>query len=302
MGRLSLGLMFLTLMALPLGAAGADARYQIAPDLGSSVSVVGQDGAEVAKITVIEVVDPFDTYDPGYPPERGYRMVLMTLSVEATGTQPFSFNPSYIYLVDDSGYLTDAVNTVVPEDLGITLLTFQDVVPGAPLTGSLTLQAFTTANLNSIVYWPQSDRLIPLAHLGGASPTVGTTLPVTVNDGSESAQITVREIQDPFEGYDASSPPERGNHFVLLTVSIENTGVRSMRVDPNAFQLLDSDGFLTRPSFVSRGDDPLLDLPYTEPFPPWRAPDRSHCLSSAQRYNTDIGALHSIERPADRGR
>lgn len=268
MRRLWLAIMFLMLVASQFGSGGAVARNQAGPELGAPVAILGQDGAQVAQITVTDVVDPFETYDPGYPPERGYRMVLVTVTVEATGTQPFSFNPSNIYLVDDAGYLANSVSTVIPEDAGITLLAFQDVAPGTPLTGSITLQAFTAATLGSIVYWPQSDRLVPLAHPGGALPAVGATVPVMANDGSEHAQITVREIQDPFEGYDASSPPERGNHFVLLTVSIENTGIRPMRVDPNAFQLLDSDGFLTRPSFVSRGEDPLLDLAYTDPFPP----------------------------------
>jgi hypothetical protein len=262
---------FLLLVASHFGSGEVVAGYQVGPELGSPVAIVGQDGTEVARITVSDVVDPFETYDPGYPPERGYRMVLLTLTVEATGAQPFSFNPSYIYLVDDAGYLANSISATVPEDTGVTLLASQDVAPGTPLTGSITLQAFSAATLNSIVYWPQSDRLVPLARLGGASPTVGATVPVMANDGSENAQITVREVLDPFEGYDASSPPERGNHFVLLTVSIQNTGVRPMRVDPNAFQLLDSDGFLTRPSFVSREEGPVADLAYTDPFPPGEA-------------------------------
>lgn len=268
MRRFVLLLAILALVTSAFGSAPAAARYQVAPELGSPVAVIGQDGAELARITVTEVVDPFETYDPGYPPERGYRMVLVTLTVEATGTLPFSFNPSYVYLADDAGYVESVVNTVIPEDAGITLLTAQDVAPGTPLTGSITFQAFTSASLNSIVYWPTSDRVVPLARLGGAIPAPGATVAVMANDGSELAQITVREIQDPFEGYDASSSPQRGNNFVLLTVTIENTGMRPMRVDPNAFQLLDSEGFVTRPSFVSRGEDPPLDLAYTDPFAP----------------------------------
>jgi len=195
-------------------------------------------------------------------------MVLVTITLEGTGAQPFSFNPSSFTLVDDAGYLVYGVYTLIPEELGIPLLETQDVAPGATVTGSLAFQAFTSATLSAVMYWPQSDRAVTLARLGSAPPPAGTTVPVLANDGSEMAQITVRDIQDPFEGYDPNSSPQRGNHYVLVTVTVENTGVRATRVDPNAFSLLDSEGFLTRPSSVNRGEDPPLNLEYTDPLAP----------------------------------
>ncbi|CAN5484014.1 hypothetical protein BH23CHL4_BH23CHL4_22710 [soil metagenome] len=232
------------------------------------MAIIGQDGAELGQITGTDVIDPFETYNPAYPPERGYRMVLVTITLDGTGAQPFSFNPSSLGLVDDGGFIATGIFTEVPAEAGVTILEAQDIAPGATVSGSLAFQVFTGANVNAVMYWPESDRAIPLARPGTALPAVGDAVPVLANDGSDSAHFTINEIQDPFEGYDPSSSPQRGNHLVLITVTFENTGVRPTRVDPNAFALLDSDGFLTSPSFVSRGEDPLLDLVYTDPFAP----------------------------------
>lgn len=268
MRRFVPALMLVLALLLQITDGNTAAARQTTPELNTPVAILGPDGAEIAQISVTEVIDPFVTYDPNYSPERGYRMVVVTLTLEATGSQPFTFNPADVLLTDDGGYLAAGLYTVVPETTGITLLEAQDVAAGAPLTGSLAFQVFTAATVNGVVYRPQSDRLIPLAQLTGAPPPVGTTLTVQSNDGLDAAQITVLEVVAPFEAFDPGSPPERGNQYVLLVVRIDNIGSRHIRVDPNAFELLDTDGFVTRPSYVNRGDDPLPDLAYTDPFEP----------------------------------
>ena len=79
--------------------------------------------------------------------------------------------------------------------------------------------------------------------------------------------MTVDEMVDPFQDYDPSSPPERGFHYVLLTVTIENTGTNPLNVDPGAFALIDADGFVARSTFLYRSAEATEadpDLQYGE--------------------------------------
>ena len=89
-----------------------------------------------------------------------------------------------------------------------------------------------------------------------AGPTIGDPVPVVGPEGTEVAVITVDDLSDPFEDYDPGSPPERGSHFVLVTMTVENTGSRPLSFDPNAVALQDADGFVYSPSRVFRGDEP----------------------------------------------
>jgi len=81
--------------------------------------------------------------------------------------------------------------------------------------------------------------------LGDAAPYYGT-------EGDEIANITVEEIIDPFRAYDPGNPPQRGYHYVLLRLSVENTGERPFTFDPSAVALQDTLGFLAYPQYVNR--------------------------------------------------
>jgi hypothetical protein len=70
----------------------------------------------------------------------------------------------------------------------------------------------------------------------------------------------------PFTGFDEKAPPQRGNDFALVTVTVRNSGLRPMRLDPKAFALIDEDGFVVRPSTIRRSDPTPPDLTFTNPF------------------------------------
>ena len=101
------------------------------------------------------------------------------------------------------------------------------------------------------------SRIAVTAQEEGASdiPAVGTTVPFIGLEGEEVARLTVREVIDPFEDYDPNTPPERGNHFVMVRLDVENTGSRPFSFDPSGVRLQDADGFLYSYGFVYRAPE-----------------------------------------------
>lgn len=84
-----------------------------------------------------------------------------------------------------------------------------------------------------------------------ADPVVGAAVPFIGPEGDELARFTVAEIVDPFDGYDASYPPDRGTHYVMVRFDIENAGVRPLPIDPSTFSVQDADGFLAFPESIT---------------------------------------------------
>ncbi len=238
------------------------------PALGATVTIIGPDGGEIAQITTQELVDPFQHYNPNSPPERGSRYVLLTVTVSNTGSRPLEVDPNAFALIDTDGFIYDRSSLNLPSDAPITLLEYQnDLAPGAEVSGTIGFQVLNSATLTTVAYIPQSDRLITLADLGATFPAPGTPVTVRGNDGSDVAGITVSELTDPFTDYDASSPPQRGNHYVLVSITITNTGVRPFEVNPSAYYLVDTDGFRMRSTSVYRDTSQLPDLQYAELAP-----------------------------------
>jgi hypothetical protein len=103
---------------------------------------------------------------------------------------------------------------------------------------------------------------------GGDNPTPGTAVTFKNVEGAEVAKITVSKLTDPFTGYRPNSPPARGNRFLLLSVSVENTGVNPWVFDPNAIFIQDADGFVTRVTGVDLGDPPVEPALTYQEIPP----------------------------------
>ncbi len=238
------------------------------PVLGATVTIIGQDGGEIGQITTQDLVDPFQNYDPNAPPQRGSHFVVLTVTISNTGSRPMEVDPNAFALIDTDGFVYDGGSLYLPSDSSIQLLEYQnDLAPGTEISGSVGFQALNGATLTAVVYIPQSGRLITLAGLGATLPAQGTPVHVRGNDGSDVADVTVTTITDPFTDYDAGSPPQRGNHYVLVTLTITNTGVRPLEVNPGAYYLVDADGFLMRSTSVYRDTSLLPDLQYGELAP-----------------------------------
>ncbi len=86
-------------------------------------------------------------------------------------------------------------------------------------------------------------------------PGLGDAVSYYGPEGDEVATIAVAEVVDPFRDYDPNSAPERGSHFVLLRLVVENTGGRALQFDPSTVALQDTLGFLSFPRYVNRGPE-----------------------------------------------
>jgi hypothetical protein len=88
-------------------------------------------------------------------------------------------------------------------------------------------------------------------------PTPGSAVSFVSVEGAEVGTITVERVTDPFTGYRPNSPPARGNRFIILSVSVKNTGANPWQFDPGRIFLQDADGFVTYPSGVDLGETPV---------------------------------------------
>jgi hypothetical protein len=194
------------------------------------------------------------------------RYVAVTMDIHSTGDRPWTFNTGHLVMIDSNGFAVAGSNPRFSEESRIALLANQDIAPGATLTGSMVFQVALGAALDRLVYSPANDRLVTVVRFGAAPPVVGEPVSLLASDGSVIAEVTVSEVVSPFTGYDESAPPERGSNYVLVTLSVSNPGPRSMRLDPQAFLVVDVDGFAERPLTIRRGDAPPPELAFTDPF------------------------------------
>ena len=136
------------------------------PELGDEVayeSFEAQDSAAV--ITVMELEDPFEHYAEGYSPGEDTRYVAVTMAFEATGETVFDAQPNEILLRDSEGFVWTSTNIVRGEDLVQPNLEAQPLAPGNIISGVVGFQVPEDAELDRVLYQPESGRLIVLADL-----------------------------------------------------------------------------------------------------------------------------------------
>lgn len=99
---------------------------------------------------------------------------------------------------------------------------------------------------------------------------VGTAVSYVGPEGEELGRLTVEAIVEPFRDYDPGSAPRRGSRYVLIQLTVENRGTRTLGIDPSAFSIQDTDGFLVFPESVSVRPEVEASAPrlgYSEPEP-----------------------------------
>ena len=87
-------------------------------------------------------------------------------------------------------------------------------------------------------------------------------------EGALIAKIAVNEITDPFSGYNPAYPPPRGQRYLLVNVSVENTGTANFIFDPNTVFIQDIDNFIVYPSSVDLGPEPAEPAITYQEIPP----------------------------------
>jgi len=135
------------------------------PTTGDPVTVVNEQGEDVAQITVEEVIDPFDEHEEGYEPERGTRYVAVRFTIEATGEDPVPVSASDFSLQDSQGFWlgTTTVTRTAEQESDDPALEDTELAPGDSASGLLTFVVFEENTVDQIIWQPSGDRLITLA-------------------------------------------------------------------------------------------------------------------------------------------
>lgn len=233
-----------------------------------SPDIMNVDGSVLGTMQIVSVEDGYAQFDPATPPGYGMRFVAVTLDIRNSGERPWSFNPAHLLLVDQLGFVISGTSLRFIEESRIALLTGQDIAPGATLTGSLVYQVALGVSPARLVYSPTNDRMVTIADLIGTEQVLDAPVVIYASDTSPMAEISVTMVEFPFTDYDPNAPPERGSTYLLLSVSVTNPGPRPLRVDPQAFLVVDSDGFVERPVTIRRGEGSPADLVNLDPLPP----------------------------------
>jgi hypothetical protein len=263
-GSLLVAILILSTVAIQPAAALQATPTAVAPDrpeIGTAVTVTGTDGSELAQVKVSQILDPFDAYEPNAPPKRGFRFVLLHVSVVNSGTRALGIDPASFGLVDSDGFRYTRFNVNLGKEPVVPRLDRQNAVaPGAAVTGAVGFEVLEGVRIVHVVYAPGNDRLITVVDRRGPLPVLGAAVPFVGTEGSEIGQITITSLADPFVDYDPNAPPRRGNRFVLIDVTIANTGSRPLDADPSDLLLLDSDGFLYGRAGIRRDQTAIPDL------------------------------------------
>jgi len=100
---------------------------------------------------------------------------------------------------------------------------------------------------------------IPLSavaiHVAVAQGGVGTAVPYVDADGINHGTVTIKEVDDPFTGFDPSQPAEAGSRYVEMIAVFESSDDQSFDAEPYYIVVRTTDGHLYSPGYVPRPSD-----------------------------------------------
>lgn len=136
---------------------------------GTVVPFVSVEGAEIGTLTIDKVEDPFTGYNPAYPPPRGDRFVLLTLTAKNTGVNPWGVDAGRVFLQDVEGFVIYPSGVDLGPEPPIPAFAYQDVAPGAEVTGVIGYVLIKGVAPKRVFFAPSGDRLVLLAELPDAA-------------------------------------------------------------------------------------------------------------------------------------
>ena len=232
--------------------------------IGTAVPLIGPDGSPIGTITVSNITDPYTGFDASSAPQRGYHYALAEITITNTSTSPMEVYPNYLMGIDNEGFVAEQPY-VTFTDATVTQLEYTEALPaGSSVTGVIPYQLFGDTTIARLVYSPTYDRQITALDLRTAPVVAGAPVSIMATTGGELAQVTVNSVVDPFTGYTSSSAPPRGSRYILLDVSVTNTGTGVLSVSSSDFWVVDSEGFVLTSAYTSRTDETLPDFDYLD--------------------------------------
>ena len=261
---LTLGILIPGIAQAQSGTPTTETTGAFGVPLGTATTIVGPDGAPIGTITVSNITDPFTGFDSSSAPQRGYHYALAEVTISNTGSAPMEVYPNYIMGIDNEGFVTQQAFIGYTDATVIPLESTDALAAGASVTGVVPYQLFGSTTLDRIVYAPTFDLQITALDLRAAPVVAGTPVTIMDTSGAPMAEVTVNGVTDPFTGYESSSAPQRGSRYILLDVTVTNTGASVLSTSPSDFWVVDADGFVLSSTFASRIDLTLPDFDYLD--------------------------------------
>jgi hypothetical protein len=232
--------------------------------LGTAVPIVGPDGSPIGTITVSNITDPFTGFDSSSAPQRGYHYAVAEVTISNTSSSPMEVYPNYIMGIDNEGFVTQQPYLTYTDATVVPLEYTEALAAGSSMTGVIPYQLFGDTTLDRLIYAPTYDRQITVLDLRTAPVVAGTPVTILDTTGAPMAEVTVNGVTDPFTGYESFSAPQRGSRYILLDVTVTNTGSGVLSTTPSDFWVVDADGFVLSSTFASRTDETLPDFDYLD--------------------------------------
>lgn len=229
------------------------------PQIGEPVTVYGEDGREMAAITVEGVTDPYDDFAEFFTPEEGARYLAIDYTIEnLLENDRVEFSPWDLSVMTAEGFLIGNAYVSLPDETDIIELESQDILGGESIQGTLFFAVPEDAELNG-AYYNAYGYLVQLADLSDGTaerPAIGDPVTTVNETGEEVAELTITDYEDGFTDVDEFFTVEEGTRIVAVTVRVENL-VENDRVEvsPFDFALQTEEGFLLSTSWVSLPDD-----------------------------------------------
>ena len=182
------------------------------PGLGESSPLYSQDGSEIGSIVVTNIIEPFEAYDSGYEPIRGYHYALVEITVTNTAARPFEVDPSSLDVIDSEGFVAESAFISISAADAPVLLEYLDALgPGEEVSGAVAVLLFNDSAIDRIVYSQAFESRVNVVDLREELTAAGNPVSIIGVNGQEIAQVTVNGVADPFEAYDEFSAPSRGS-------------------------------------------------------------------------------------------
>ncbi len=205
------------------------------------------------------------TYDK---PKDGKEYVIVHILIKNVGDSVISYNPFYFKMKNSNGQITDADFTLVASD---SALNAGELLPGGLVSGSVPFEQPKDDPALSFIYedvsWFSDKQLtVDLSKTAeGIKPLEQDEIKVgdekIVNAGEENsldgATITLTKVTRS-AGSDFSKPKE-GNEFIIVEVTIKNTGTENLSYNPFNFKMRNSKGQMTDMTISLLDQDTALE-------------------------------------------
>lgn len=138
------------------------------PAAGDEVQYVDEDGDEIAIASVTNVTDNFDDFDEFFTPDEGTRYIAFEIGVRSTGDE-LEVNPYDFSLLTSDGFLYSTAFVSREDDATPPELEDTEVEEGDAISGLIFFSVPEDAELDRLVWQPETGRLLILADLRDAA-------------------------------------------------------------------------------------------------------------------------------------